>query len=82
VRERWPGAQVEAIGHGIDTNFWHPCPAPVEDYVLAVGDDGSRDYAALLEAASAAGLPVVLRSASPPPQGWEPGPMLRWLLLF
>ena len=36
---------------GVDTSFWTPGPAKESGYVLAVGSDGRRDYATLIEAA-------------------------------
>ena len=36
---------------GVDTSFWTPGPAPESSYILAVGNDGRRDYSTLIEAA-------------------------------
>jgi len=36
---------------GVDTSFWTPGPAPASGYILAVGNDGRRDYSTLIEAA-------------------------------
>jgi glycosyltransferase involved in cell wall biosynthesis len=36
---------------GVDTAFWTPGPASESGYILAVGNDGRRDYATLIEAA-------------------------------
>lgn len=57
-------------GYSIDETFFRP-DAPLteslqlpEQFVLAVGDDHSRDYATLLQACVGLDLPVVLRTRS------------------
>jgi glycosyltransferase involved in cell wall biosynthesis len=45
---------------GVDTSYWTPGPAPESGYILAVGNDGRRDYPTLIEAAKRLAYPVVL----------------------
>ena len=55
-------APVRCVGHYLDTAFWRPMPVPKAGYALAVGDDHSRDYGLLLEAAGGLECEVVIRS--------------------
>jgi glycosyltransferase involved in cell wall biosynthesis len=57
---------VELVGFAIDDQFFAPSPGKTldEGYVLAVGDDISRDYPTLIEACRIAGLPLKLRSGA------------------
>lgn len=73
VRATWPGTRrVHAVLAQVDCRFFRQvadCPAGP---VLAIGDDGSRDYATLLQAVAGLGHPVVIRTrltmpAPPPP---------------
>jgi glycosyltransferase involved in cell wall biosynthesis len=45
---------------GVDTSFWTPGPAPESGYILAVGNDGRRDYPTLIEAARLLPWQVIL----------------------
>lgn len=52
--------QMRSCEFGVDLSFWKPDPAEVrEDYVLAVGNDGRRDYETLV--AAAADVPCEVR---------------------
>jgi len=54
---------AQVLGFAIDDTFFHSAPHPADgQYVLAVGDDVSRDYPTLIEACRQAGLPLKLRS--------------------
>jgi glycosyltransferase involved in cell wall biosynthesis len=43
---------------GVDANFWRPNPAKERDIVLAIGNDGRRDFKTLVEAAAEIPAPV------------------------
>lgn len=46
-------ADIRVCQFGVDTNFWVPCNTNVEKpYILAVGNDGRRDFDSLLSAVS------------------------------
>lgn len=54
---------AQVLGFAIDDAFFRSQPAPLDGgYVLAVGDDISRDYPTLIEACRQAGVPLKLRS--------------------
>jgi len=53
-----PAGRVRVNQFGVDTAFWSPGDAPREDFVLAVGNDGRRDYLALVRAAASIDAPV------------------------
>jgi glycosyltransferase involved in cell wall biosynthesis len=56
---------AQLLGFAIDDHFFHPAARKAnERYVLAVGDDVSRDYPALIEACRLANLPLKLRSSA------------------
>jgi glycosyltransferase involved in cell wall biosynthesis len=59
--------RVHANAFGIDVDFWTPADRPGE-FVLAVGNDGRRDYATLVAAVADLGVPVkiVTNRALPP----------------
>jgi glycosyltransferase involved in cell wall biosynthesis len=52
---------------GVDTKFWRPNPAAARDIVLAIGNDGRRDFATLVAAAEriAAPIHIVTKQALP-----------------
>jgi glycosyltransferase involved in cell wall biosynthesis len=54
---------------GVDTGFWCPGGDSREDFVLAVGNDGRRDYACLVDAAERVRAPIriLTRMALPDP---------------
>lgn len=45
---------------GVDTSFWTPGTSTRSGYILAVGNDGRRDYPTLIEAAKRLDHPVIL----------------------
>jgi glycosyltransferase involved in cell wall biosynthesis len=55
---------AQLLGFAIDDEFFRPTSRGNDDqgFVLAVGDDVSRDYPTLIEACRLAGLPLKLRS--------------------
>lgn len=42
--------RTSMILFGVDTEFWKPNTAPVEDFIFAVGQDPNRDFATLVDA--------------------------------
>jgi glycosyltransferase involved in cell wall biosynthesis len=65
------------VGYAVDETFFRPdaeasCRAyPGGDYILAVGDDQTRDYDVLLEACASVDMSLVIRTGLPlriPPQ--------------
>jgi glycosyltransferase involved in cell wall biosynthesis len=61
------GRRIHANSFGVDTDFWTPAEAPRE-FVLAVGNDGRRDYATLVRAAESLRAPVKILTARELPQ--------------
>ncbi len=57
---------------GVDTSFWTPGPAPESGYILAVGNDGRRDYPTLIEAAKHLPYQVLLLTAQTIPSPLSP----------
>lgn len=54
-----PPESVTVNHFGVDTAFWHSAVSPGKGgYVLAVGNDGRRDYATLLAAAAKIAAPI------------------------
>jgi glycosyltransferase involved in cell wall biosynthesis len=68
IHHRW-GAHVPVlvIGHWVDTAFYTPQPGPEADFILAVGDDGGRDYPTLLAAMDGVPTTIRIRSGLPLP---------------
>lgn len=52
-----PPERVHANAFGVDADFWTPADRPGE-FVLAVGNDGRRDYATLVAAIAELNVPV------------------------
>ena len=42
--------QTSIIRFGVDTGFWRPTDAPVDDFVFSVGQDTNRDFMTLVNA--------------------------------
>jgi glycosyltransferase involved in cell wall biosynthesis len=59
--------RVHANSFGVDTEFWTPA-AVSRDYVLAVGNDGRRDYATLVSAVADMNVTVKILTARPLPE--------------
>ncbi len=53
---------------GVDTKFWRPDPAPPRDIVLAIGNDGRRDFDTLIAAAKEIPAPVHIVTKLPLPE--------------
>lgn len=62
VLDAYPGihGHLHVNQFGVDTQFWKPGPARESGYVLAVGNDGRRDYGTLMEAARRVDIPFVV----------------------
>jgi len=56
---------------GVDVDFWTPASAEKE-FILAVGNDGRRDYATLVAAALGLDVPVKILTARPLPDPLPP----------
>jgi len=63
-------APADIVGFAIDDHFFSPLAVEgqSEPYVLAVGDDVSRDYPTLIAACRALGVPLKLRSSARLPE--------------
>lgn len=60
--------RAHVLGFGVDTAFWTPGAGDRTGDVLAIGNDGRRDWATLVEAAQGIPAPVrILTRHSPPP---------------
>lgn len=63
--------RIHANAFGVDANFW--TPADVErEFILAVGNDGRRDYASFVTAAAGLDVPVKILTARPLPEPLPP----------
>jgi len=63
IRSAWPAAKlVIPVQAQVDTDLYRQAPDAPDGPVLAVGDDGSRDYGTLLAAAPGVLGPIVIRS--------------------
>jgi glycosyltransferase involved in cell wall biosynthesis len=56
----------------VDVDFWTPAQTSAGDYVLAVGNDGRRDYATLVRAAADWNLPVKIVTSRALPEPLPP----------
>lgn len=67
-----PRGRVMVNQRGIDTGFWSPGPDEDGQHVLAVGNDGRRDYELLMEVTGSVDFPFMvvtnrtIRAAVPP----------------
>lgn len=59
-------ARVHANAYGVDVDFWTPDPRP-EGYLLAVGNDGRRDYQTLVDAVAPLDVPTKILTKRPLP---------------
>ena len=77
--------RVHVNPFGVDTSFWSPGGSPVGS-VLAIGNDGHRDWETLLRAAPSIDAEVRILTRHPPPATlpanvrWEPADWHRSLL--
>jgi glycosyltransferase involved in cell wall biosynthesis len=62
-----PDAAISVNLFGVDPQFWTPDPAIPRDIVLAIGNDGRRDFATLVAAAASVPLPVHIVTKMPLP---------------
>jgi glycosyltransferase involved in cell wall biosynthesis len=58
--------RIHANPFGVDTSFWIPA-ATSREYILAVGNDGRRDYATFVKAVAGLNVPVKILTARPLP---------------
>ncbi len=56
-------APVQMIGHSVDTVFFTPQPIGSDDFLLSIGNDGSRDYKTLFEAVAPLPTRVKIRTS-------------------
>lgn len=56
----------------VDTGFWSPAPAPAGGTVVAIGNDGHRDWETLVRAAAAIPAPVRILTGHPRPAALPP----------
>src|SRR3954452_1569394 len=70
--------RVHVVPFGVDTDFWTPGAGEIGDEVLAIGNDGHRDWETLLAAAPSvpARIRILTRreppASLPPNVSWEP----------
>jgi glycosyltransferase involved in cell wall biosynthesis len=63
-----PESTISVNLFGVDTNFWHPpLTGSPRDIVLAIGNDGRRDFRTLVEAAAQIPAPVQIVTKLPLP---------------
>ena len=64
--------RVHVNRFGVDTRFWSPVEAPPSVEVLAIGNDGHRDWEALVRAAPGIPAPIRILTRHRPPPGLPP----------
>jgi len=70
--------RVHVVPFGVDTDFWTPGAGEIGDEVLAIGNDGHRDWETLLAAAPSVPAPIRILTRREPPASlppnvsWEP----------
>ena len=76
--ERAPrlAGRVHVNAFGVDTEFWTPGEGGRSDYVLAIGNDGHRDWETLLDAAQ--GIPTAVRIYTRQPTRTALPPNVTW----
>jgi hypothetical protein len=67
-----PAGVISVNLFGVDTNFWSPDPAVARDIVLAIGNDGRRDFATLVAAAKDIAVPIHIVTKLPLPEPLPP----------
>jgi len=71
ARRLSPQADIRVVQFGVDVNFWFPGESggTHRQYILAVGNDGRRDYETLIEAAKGMDCPcrILTRMKLPEP---------------
>ncbi len=80
---------VRVIQFGVDTGFWAPADGKsraAEPFVLAIGNDGRRDFATLVDAARLVDVPFRIYTSHPRPDdlpdnvSWRPADWHRQIL--
>src|SRR4051794_3949904 len=70
--------RVHVVPFGVDTDLWTPGAGEIGDEVLAIGNDGHRDWETLLAAAPSVPAPIRILTRREPPASlppnvsWEP----------
>ena len=70
--------RVHVVPFGVDATFWKPSEGAIHRGVLAIGNDGHRDWETLVAAARSIPVPVRILTRHPRPPGlppnvtWEP----------
>ena len=78
--------RVHVNQFGVDVAYWTPADPPSDGYILSIGNDGRRDYATLVRAASGIPAPVRIVTGHEPPAdlppnvSWQPGDWHRQVL--
>lgn len=78
-------ARVHVVPFGVDAAFWTPGTPKGTETVLAIGNDGHRDWATLVSAARNLPQPVLIVTGHPAPDGlpanvtWQPADWYRQL---
>ena len=63
IAARWgTRVPVTTVHHWVDTGFYRPEPMPAAGPILAIGDDGGRDYPTFLRALQGIDAPVAIRT--------------------
>ena len=62
-----PVGAISVNSFGVDTGFWRPDPGTKRDIVLAIGNDGRRDFQTLVDAADRIPAPIHIVTKLPLP---------------
>jgi glycosyltransferase involved in cell wall biosynthesis len=62
-----PPTAISVNLFGVDTRFWRPDPQTKRDIVLAIGNDGRRDFSTLIHAAAGIPAPIHIVTKLPLP---------------
>ncbi len=66
IAERWgKHVPVVTVHHWVDTDFYCPVLSAVPGPILAIGDDGGRDYPTFLRALAGLETPTIIRTGLP-----------------
>lgn len=67
-----PAGVISVNLFGVDTKFWRPDPAATRDIILAIGNDGRRDFDTLVTAAKDITAPIHIVTKLPLPEPLPP----------
>lgn len=68
ARHHAPYRSASAIGHVIDTDFYHPTPLNPSGPIVSIGDDIGRDFETLSVATTDLNRPVLIKASRHPPK--------------